>query len=134
MSKKILCIEDSTTTQKIILHTLSQSGYFVDLANNGAEGLDELRKDNYDLVLLDLIMPKVNGFHVLRELHRDGEFAHIPVIVISSDKRKACIDEVLRLGAKKFLAKPFSQEDLQNAVSEVLKNRLGNAEMTVSQS
>ena len=130
MSKKILCIEDSITTQKVILHTLSQSGYFVDLTNNGAEGLDELRKDNYDLVLLDLIMPKVNGFHVLRELHQNGEFGHIPVIVISSDKRQQCVDEVIRLGAKKFLAKPFKPEDLQNAVSEVLKHQSGNEKMT----
>ncbi len=124
MSKKILCIEDSITTQKIILHTLSQAGYFVDLANNGVEGIEELAKDSYDLLLLDLIMPKMNGFHVLREISRVAQFSNIPVIVISSDKRQQCIDEVMRLNARKFICKPFKAEELLEAVSEVLKNKL----------
>lgn len=83
--------------------------------------MEELAKDSYDLILLDLIMPKMNGFHLLREKAGTKQFSAIPVIVISSDKRQQCIDEVRALGAKHFLCKPFQPAELLSIVSTVLQ-------------
>lgn len=120
MAKKILCIEDSQATQNFIQSTLTFASHEVALATDGVEGMERLGKENIDLVLLDLIMPRMNGFHVLREISRSSDLAEIPVIVLSSDKRQQSIDEVTRLGAKKFLCKPFKEETLIEAVSDVL--------------
>ena len=124
MSKIILSIDDSQSIQKFILSTLAPAGHEVILANDGVEGMERIGKENVDLILLDLIMPRMNGFHVLREINRSSDFAQIPIIVISSDKRQQCIDEATGLGAKKFLCKPFKPEELLEAVSEMLKNIL----------
>jgi DNA-binding response OmpR family regulator len=100
---KILVAEDDPFLIKIMGNRLKEEGFIVDLANNGDEALDKINKDGYSVVLLDLVMPKKDGFEVLAELKkRESE---IPIIVFSNLSREDDERQVLELGAKKFFVK-----------------------------
>ena len=133
MVNKILCIEDSRAIQKIIASALTQAGYDVTLASNGIEGMEKLAEDSFDLVIIDLIMPKMNGFRVLREMSYRKELSHLPTIVLSSDKRDQCIKEAKRLGVNHFVAKPFKEEHLISIVSDTLEIKSNSVISTHSQ-
>lgn len=121
MASKILCIEDSRAIQKIVESTLTQAGYDVTLANNGIEGMEKLEEGDFDLVIIDLIMPKMNGFRVLREMSYRKKLSNLPTIVLSSDKRDQCIQEAKRLGVDHFVTKPFKEEHLTSVVFQTLQ-------------
>ncbi len=119
MSRKILVVEDSPATQKFISFTLKYKGHEVTTASDGVEALEKLPLAPYDLVILDIVMPRMNGLEVLREMKSRPETRKIPVIMLTSEKGEAERQTAFSLGARFFLSKPFQPEHLLNTVEQV---------------
>ncbi|HOW88598.1 MAG TPA: response regulator [Candidatus Omnitrophota bacterium] len=108
--KKILVIEDEPDIQILVTHRLSAMGYETLVASDGQAGLTMARKEVPDLILLDLMLPKIDGFKVCRMLKFDKTCENIPIIVFSSRCSEADRKLVEQVGANAFLAKPFEWE------------------------
>lgn len=117
--KKILIIEDEKIIFELLQKKLTQEGYETTIARDGEEGLKKLRETRPDLVLLDIIMPKMGGFDVMKEIKKDRELARIPIIIISNSGQPVEIDEAQRLGAKDWLIK--TEFDPQEVIEKVIK-------------
>ncbi len=109
MSNKVLVIDDEKAIADIIKFNLEQEGYTVDTAYDGEEGINKVHKWKPDLVLLDIMMPKKDGFQVLKEIRNTYNF---PVIMLTA--KEAEVDKVLglELGADDYMVKPFSMREL----------------------
>ena len=105
MSKKILVIEDDKFLLKIIKKKLSSEDYQLIQAMNGEEGLRAAREEKPDLILLDLVLPEMDGFEVLKKLKDNPTCSNIPVIILSNLGEKEKIDKGLKLGAADYLVK-----------------------------
>ena len=120
----ILCIEDEQEMIDLIRLILNRRGFDVRGANGGKEGLDAIRKDHPDLVLLDLMMPEMDGWEVYQQMKADETTRNIPVIVVTAKAQS--IDKVLGLHIAKvddYIAKPFSPQELLTSVDNVLDRR-----------
>jgi DNA-binding response OmpR family regulator len=118
--KKILVVEDEATLQKALNDVLAQEGYEVLSALDGATGLELAKKEKLDLILLDIILPKMDGFDVLKGLREAN--LKIPVIVLTNLSDVNDIQKALDLGATTYLVKAdFHLEDVLKKVKEVLK-------------
>ena len=122
--KLILCIEDEQEMIDLIRLILSRRGFTVRGANSGEEGLAIIRKEHPDLILLDLMMPDMDGWEVYQQMKADEATKNIPVIVVTA--RAQSIDKVLGLHIAKvddYIAKPFSPQELLNSVDNVLAGK-----------
>jgi two-component system, OmpR family, response regulator VicR len=120
-TKMILCIEDEPEMIDLIRLILSRRGFEIRGANGGKEGLEVIRKDHPDLVLLDLMMPEMDGWEVYQQMKADEATKTIPVIVVTAKAQS--IDKVLGLHIAKvddYIAKPFSPQELLTSVDNVL--------------
>lgn len=121
--KKILFIEDESALQKTIGDVLGQEGYEVISALDGEIGLRLAKSKKPDLILLDLILPKRNGFDVLGQLKKDAETRNIPVIVLTNLEGVKDVDKALKLGATTYLVKAqYSLEDVVGKVRKALSS------------
>jgi two-component system response regulator VicR len=119
--RRILCIEDEPEMIDLIRLILERKGFEVLGAIGGQEGLDAVRRERPDLVLLDLMMPDVDGWEVYRQMKADKELQDIPVVVVTAKAQS--IDKVLGLHIAKvddYVTKPFGPNDLLESVSRVL--------------
>jgi len=105
MKKKILVVDDNRLSLEIARSNLEQAGYEVATAGDGNEGLEKLQKEKPDLVILDLVLPGLDGFGFLNICKKDSATKHIPVIVLTGRDSKEDMDEVRRLGALDCLVK-----------------------------
>jgi len=120
--KKILFVEDEPSLQKAISEVLTQEGFKVLSAADGEEGLKLARSESPDLILLDLILPKKDGFEVLKELKADEKMKDIPVIVLTNLEGIGDVEKALTLGAKTYLVKAnYELEDVLKLVKEHLR-------------
>ena len=103
--KKILFIEDEPTLQKAINKFLENEGYEIISAIDGELGVKMAKKTLPNLILLDLILPKMNGFEVLKELKKNESTKNIPVIVLTNLEGSADVEKAISLGAKDYLIK-----------------------------
>lgn len=120
-TKVILCIEDEQEMIDLIRLILSRRGFTILGANGGIEGLEMVRKNHPDLVLLDLMMPEMDGWEVYQQMKADETTRDIPVIVVTAKAQS--IDKVLGLHIAKvddYIAKPFSPQELLASVDTVL--------------
>lgn len=117
---KILIIDDSIFQRKNIKKILKPEGYEILEATNGTEGLEKIKNDSPDLVLLDILMPQVSGLSVLKKL--ESEDIEVPVIVITADIQDSTKKECLELGARDVFYKPLPSEThkLRKLVRKVL--------------
>jgi len=121
MSKKVLIIEDDKFLRELLGKKLSNVGYTAILAVDGEEGLEKIKKDKPDIVLLDLILPGINGFEVLERHKKDASISSVPVIILSNLGQSEDIEKGLRLGAKDFLVKAhFTPQEIVNKLQMVL--------------
>ncbi len=123
-SRKVVCVEDEVEMIDLIRLILSRRGFEVIGANGGREGLEIIRAELPDLVLLDLMMPDVDGWQVYQQLKADPATAEIPVIVVTAKAQN--IDKVLGLHIARvddYIPKPFSLQELVDRVEAVLKRR-----------
>ena len=119
--KCILCVEDEPEMIDLMRLILGRRGFEVKGANGGVEGLKMIRQELPDLVLLDLMMPDMDGWEVYQQMKADERTKNIPVIVVTAKAQS--IDKVLGLHIAKvddYIAKPFSPQDLMNSVEKVL--------------
>jgi len=120
--KKILFVEDEPNLQKAISEVLTQEGFKVLNASDGEEGLKFAAAEDPDLILLDLILPKKDGFEVLKELKADEKMKDIPVIVLTNLEGVGDVEKALSLGAKTYLVKAnYELEDVLKLVREHLR-------------
>ena len=121
ITKMILCIEDEPEMIDLIRLILSRRGFEIRGANGGKEGLEIIRNEHPDLVLLDLMMPEMDGWEVYQQMKADEAAKDIPVIVVTAKAQS--IDKVLGLHIAKvddYIAKPFSPQELLASVDTVL--------------
>ena len=116
----ILAVDDNRMSRLKLARTLQGEGYSVSQADGGRTALDMLRSGAFDLVLLDILMPEVDGFQVLREMKNDANLQNIPVIVISGLEDMDSVDRCLAAGADDFLSKPVDPTVLQDHVRKLL--------------
>lgn len=110
---KILIIEDDIFLGDVLMQKLQSSGYEALLARDGAMGLKQIQQQRPDLVLLDIILPQMNGYELLEAKQKDPTIAHIPVIVISNSGQPLEINRALALGVKDYLVKAqFDPEEV----------------------
>jgi CheY-like chemotaxis protein len=124
MAKKILLVEDEDIMIDLLQRKLSKEGYEVSVARDGEEGLKKMREmdPKPDLILLDIIMPKMGGFEVMEEMAKDESLKKIPVIVISNSGQPVELDRAKKLGAKDWLIKTeFDPKE----VLEKVKKQIG---------
>ncbi len=119
MAKKILLVEDEEIMIDLLQRKLTQEGYEISVARDGEEGLKIMKKIKPDLILLDIIMPKMGGLEVMEEMAKDKELKKIPVIVISNSGQPVELDRAQKLGAKDWLIK--TEFDPQEVVNKVKK-------------
>ncbi|MCJ2541889.1 response regulator [Thermostichus vulcanus] len=120
MSKRILIIEDEPPIRTYLQKLLRRAGYDTLAATDGEEGLNLVRSLLPDLVLCDVVMPKLNGYGVLDALKRDRATAHIPFVFLSSKTHCADIEQGLRLGSDAYLTKPIEQTHLLGIIAAQL--------------
>jgi two-component system response regulator VicR len=121
---RILVVDDEADIRESLQDLLLIEGYQVETASNAAEGLRKMERRGYDLVLLDLMMPDMDGWEVYQQMKADEKTKDIPVIVVTAKAQS--IDRVLGLHIAKvddYIAKPFSPQDLMNSVEKVLKSK-----------
>jgi DNA-binding response OmpR family regulator len=121
LQKHILCIEDEPEMIDLIRLILGRRGFEVSGATGGKAGLDAVRAEHPDLVLLDLMMPDMDGWEVYQQMKADESTRHIPVIVVTAKAQS--IDKVLGLHIAKvddYIAKPFSPQELLSSVEKTL--------------
>ena len=122
--RQILCIEDEPEMIDLIRLILGRRGFEVSGADGGKAGLQAVRDQLPDLVLLDLMMPDMDGWEVYQQMKADESTRHIPVIVVTAKAQS--IDKVLGLHIAKvddYIAKPFSPQELLNSVEKVLNGK-----------
>lgn len=121
MPKTILFIEDEAVLQKTFSAVLSRRGYKVISALDGQIGLKLAKSRLPDLILLDLVLPKTNGFEVLRDLKKDSTTKHIPVIILTNLEGVGDIEKVIELGATTYLVKTnYTLEEVVEKVRQTL--------------
>lgn len=116
----ILFVEDTTEQRDLVAMFLGMNGYHVEVANNGIEGLAQARKLRPDLILLDLGMPKMDGYQMLQELRADEALKDIPVVVISAWTAAKHRERAEAAGADVFITKPFELTHILTTVRKYL--------------
>lgn len=126
--RKVIIIEDEPAMIQLVTLILENRGFKVIGATGGTEGLDLIASENPDLVLLDLMMPGMNGWDVYQQMKADDEMKSIPVIVVTAKAQN--IDKVLGLHIAKvqdYITKPFSPADLLESIDKVLGSQESGA-------
>jgi CheY-like chemotaxis protein len=117
---KILAVDDELDVVLIVKTALQSAGYEVETANNGPDALALAKSTLPDLILLDVMMPGMTGFEVLRKLKESEETARIPVIMLTGVSERAKIVEAIGSGTSYYIIKPFDFDDLMDKVSKAL--------------
>lgn len=117
--KKILVVDDSPTERHVLVQLLTQSGYEVITAENGEEGIGKAKSEMPDLVLMDVVMPGLNGYQATRTLTRDEATKHIPVIVCTTKGQETDKIWGLRQGALDYVVKPVNGEELLAKIAAI---------------
>jgi CheY-like chemotaxis protein len=120
-SARILVVDDNEINRDILKRRLKRFGCSIDEAENGMDALDMLHQNEYDLVLLDIMMPVMNGFDTLEKIKSDPQSASIPVIMITADDRSDSAEKCFALGAEDYITKPFDSTIIRSRVSSCIK-------------
>ena len=118
--KTILIIEDEKKIRRFLQLELEHEGYSVITAEDGEEGLNKVKNNHYDIVLLDLMLPKLSGEQVCKEIR---EFSEIPIIILTAKDQTLNKVELLDMGADDYLTKPFAIEELLARIRVALRNK-----------
>ena len=119
--KKILVVDDEVDLVKTIQFSLELEGYKVLVSYNGEDALAQARKENPDLILLDIMLPKLDGYKVCRLLKFDEQYKHIPILMMTAKTQEK--DKLMgkETGADEYITKPFDMEELMEKIKEYLK-------------
>jgi twitching motility two-component system response regulator PilH len=115
--KKILIVDDSATERYFVMETLSKQGYECITAQNGNEAIQKSRSELPDVILMDIVMPGIDGYKATRAISHDEATKHIPVIICTSKNQETDRVWGMRQGAKDFLVKPVRAKDLLEKIA-----------------
>lgn len=121
--KRILVVDDEIYIVHILEFTLTMEGYEVVTAADGEEALRKIEQDRPDLVVLDIMMPKMDGYEVCRRLREDEDSRTLPVILLSAKGRPIDRETGLEVGADDYIVKPFSPRRLLEKIRELLERQ-----------
>jgi len=120
MAKKVLIVDDELNIVTALEFLLQKNGYEVMAAQNGDEALKRVESFAPDLVLLDVMMPRISGYEVCRRMRERPEWKHIKIIMLSAKGREAEVSKGVSLGADLYVTKPFSNNELVGKIGELL--------------
>lgn len=120
MTKQILIVEDEPDLMEITTSVVEKEGREISAVFEGSSAMDALTSKPFDLVILDLLIPEPDGFHILTWIRENEATQDLPVIIISASSQENTVKKVLSLGATKFISKPFKFEELAQSVKTVL--------------
>ena len=118
MNASILVIEDDSSIQELIVELLSSQGYNVDFASDGLEGISKFKQGNYDLIILDIMIPGINGLDILKSIRKNIE---TPVLILTAKEELDDKVKAFEIGANDYLTKPFYMEELVARVYAILR-------------
>lgn len=123
MALHILCIEDDAETRVLLKRALEVQGMQVDAVWEGEKGLAAAKSGRFDCVLLDIMMPGLDGFGVLAELRQDPLTRDVPVVVVTARADAESRERAMSLGANEYIVKPFSFENLRQIIHRLVEAR-----------
>lgn len=121
LRSRILVIEDDKDIVELVRYNLEKEGYQVTASSDGATGLAQLRKSPPDLLILDLMLPKLSGLEICKEIRRDERLGRLPVLILTARGEEADRVVGLELGADDYVTKPFSPRELVARVKALLR-------------
>ena len=119
---RVLVVDDEPDLVRILQFGLKAAGYEVESATDGQEGLKKAREMKPDIILLDLMLPKLDGYKVCRLLKFDERFKQIPIIILSARTQEGDQTLALEMGANRFITKPYNFSEILAHVEELLKS------------
>ncbi|MGD2076010.1 MAG: twitching motility response regulator PilH [Gammaproteobacteria bacterium] len=117
---QVLIVDDSPTEAHVLKGMLEKHGFEVETAQNGTEGIERAKMLKPDLILMDVVMPGLNGFQATRQLTRDPETSDIPIIIVTTKDQETDRVWGLRQGARDFLTKPVAETNLMEKIGLAL--------------
>jgi len=123
MSKKILIIEDDPITLKLTKYALQQEGYQVLTAPNGLEGLRKVKSEQPDLIILDIVLPGIDGFEICHRLRAEPQTAQLPILMVSAKAREIDRATGLKVGANDYITKPADPSEIVSRVESLLAKK-----------
>lgn len=124
MSWTVLVVDDESLTRDLLRMMLERADFRVVEAEDGLDALQKIREQRPDAVILDVMMPNMDGFVVCQTLRQDATTADLPVLMLSAKTQPEAVEEGMRAGATRYLPKPISYKDLIQHVREVLEGDL----------
>lgn len=120
--KKILLVEDDPFLIDIYSTKLKGSGFEVEVASDGDQCFSKIKETNFDLIILDIVLPQMDGWEILRKIKTTEEMKHLPVIILSNLSQRAEVEKGLKLGAVKYLIKAhYAPSEVVEEIKKVLK-------------
>jgi two-component system, OmpR family, alkaline phosphatase synthesis response regulator PhoP len=119
---RVLVVDDEPDLVRVFEFGLRASGYTVESASDGQEGLKKAREIKPDVILLDLMLPKLDGYKVCRLLKFDDRFKHIPIIILSARTQEGDQTLALEMGANRFVTKPYDFSEILGYIETLLKS------------
>lgn len=120
MSKRVLIVDDEPNIVISVEFLMKREGFEVSVARDGEEGLAAIRQQRPDLVVLDVMMPKLNGFEVCEAVRTDPDLSGVRILMLTAKGREAEIKKGIELGADAYMPKPFSTRELVDKVKALL--------------
>ncbi|HUV59218.1 MAG TPA: response regulator [Desulfatiglandales bacterium] len=121
-SQKILVVEDNQDNRELVVKVLKIKGYHVIEAVDGEEAIEKTRAENPDLILMDLFIPKIDGYEVTRRLKRDIDLKSIPIIALTAHAMKGDMEVALAAGCDGYIPKPIDVHELPKQIEHFLKH------------
>jgi len=123
MEKKILVIEDDPATSRLVDYSLRHEGYQVITASNGLEGVRKALSESPDLVILDVMLPGMDGFEICHRLRSEPTTAHLPILMFSAKAQEIDKDTGIKVGADDYLTKPAAPAEIVSRVEKLLAKK-----------
>lgn len=121
MEKKILVVDDSKSIREVVSFTLQSHGYQVLVGVNGKDALKHLNGENINLVITDLHMPEMDGISFIREIRKNNDYKHIPILFLSTETSQEKKQEAKEAGATGWMVKPFQPDKLVKILHKLIR-------------
>ena len=116
----VLIVDDEVMNRKVASKTLHKEGFDIIEAVDGLDAIKKLNSNNVDIILMDLMMPNMNGFEATKIIKIDDKLSHIPLIIVSALSDQTSIDKCLKLGANEYITKPLNLVEFVHKIKETL--------------
>ncbi|MEW6067985.1 MAG: response regulator [Nitrospirota bacterium] len=122
-SKKVLVVDDNQDSRELVVKILKNKGYLMVEAVDGEDALEKVAKEKPDIILMDLSIPKIDGYEATKRLKEQDEFRHIPVVALTAHAMKGDREKVIEMGFEGYISKPIDIHELPNQIKAYLKGK-----------